>query len=159
MPAHSARIDWPAFRKLAPDVNDVAVTLSQAVRKGGLDSQLIELVMVRASQINGCVFCLQHHILAAEGLGVSADKLGQLAVWREAPIYTPRERVALEWTEVLTLVSQGVSDEVYAENSSEFSDKELAYLTSAIVNINLWNRLGGHFGGRQLRGRTRNRVA
>jgi AhpD family alkylhydroperoxidase len=95
MPAHSARIDWPAFRKLAPDVNDVAVTLSQAVRKGGLDSQLIELVMVRASQINGCVFCLQHHILAAEGLGVSADKLGQLAVWREAPIYTPRERVAL----------------------------------------------------------------
>jgi AhpD family alkylhydroperoxidase len=145
MPAHSARIDWPAFRKLAPDVNDVAVTLSQAVRKGGLDSQLIELVMVRASQINGCVFCLQHHILAAEGLGVSADKLGQLAVWREAPIYTPRERVALEWTEVLTLVSQGVSDEVYAENSSEFSDKELAYLTSAIVNINLWNRLGAAF--------------
>lgn len=145
MPAHSARIDWPAFRKLAPDVNDVAVTLSQAVRKGGLDSQLIELVMVRASQINGCVFCLQHHILAAEGLGVSADKLGQLAVWREAPIYTPRERVALEWTEVLTLVSQGVSDEVYAETSSEFSDKELAYLTSAIVNINLWNRLGAAF--------------
>ena len=145
MPAHAARIDCPVFRKLAPDVNDVAVALSQAVRKGGLDGQLIELIMIRASQINGCVFCLQHHILSAEGLGISADKLGQLAVWREAPVYTPRERVALEWTEALTLVSQGVSDEVYAEARSEFSDKELAYLTSAIVNINLWNRLGAAF--------------
>jgi alkylhydroperoxidase family enzyme len=84
-------------------------------------------------------------MLSAEELGISVDKLGQLAVWREAPVYTHRERVALAWTEALTLVSHGVSDDVYAEASSEFSDKELAYLTSTIVNINLWNRLGAAY--------------
>jgi AhpD family alkylhydroperoxidase len=138
----AARIDWPTFRKLAPDVNEIALALGQAPRRAGLDNQLIELVMLRASQINGCVFCLQHHVLAAEGFGVPVDKLNLLALWREAPVYSPRERAALAWTEALTLVAQGVSDEVYAKANAEFSEKELAYLTSAIVGINVWNRFG-----------------
>jgi AhpD family alkylhydroperoxidase len=138
----AARIDRSTFRKLAPDVNEIALALGQASRKAGLDNQLIELVMLRASQINGCVFCLQHHVLAAEGFGIPVDKFNLLAVWREAPVYSPRERAALAWTEALTLVAQGVSDEVYAAANAEFSEKELAYLTSAIAAINVWNRIG-----------------
>jgi AhpD family alkylhydroperoxidase len=138
----ATRIDRPTFRKLAPDVNEIALALGQASRKAGMDNQLIELVMLRASQINGCVFCLQHHVLAAEGFGIPVDKFNLLALWREAPVYSPRERAALAWTEALTLVAQGVSDEVYAAASAEFSEKELAYLTSAIAAINVWNRLG-----------------
>ena len=71
-----------------------------------------------------------------------ADKLNLVVVWREAPIFSVRERAALAWTEALTLLTQGVSDEVYAEVSAEFSEKELAYLTSAVASINVWNRLG-----------------
>jgi AhpD family alkylhydroperoxidase len=136
------RLDWPTFRKLAPDVNEIALALSQAPRKAGLDNQIIELVMLRVSQINGCVFCLQHHVLATEKLGIPLDKFNLLALWRDAPVYSPRERAALAWAEALTLVAQGVSDEVYANAKAEFSEKELAYLTSAILAINVWNRLG-----------------
>ena len=96
----------------------------------------------RASQINGCAFCVQYHILQSESLGISADKLNFVVVWREAPLFSARERAALAWTEALTLVTEGVSDEVYAQATAEFSKQELAYLTSAIASINVWNRLG-----------------
>jgi alkylhydroperoxidase family enzyme len=85
---------------------------------------------------------VQFHILHGESLGISADKLNVVVVWREAPLFSSRERAALAWTEALTLVTDGVRDEVYVEVSAEFSEKELAYLTSAIASMNVWNRLG-----------------
>src|SRR5204862_1398852 len=87
-------------------------------------------------------FCVQYHILQSEGLGIPTDKLNLVVVWREAPLFSARERAALAWTEALTLLTQGVSDEVFAQARANFSEKELAYLTSAIASINVWNRLG-----------------
>jgi len=137
-----ARSELKDFKALAPDANDMILALSQAAGKAGIDMQLIELVKLRASQINGCAFCVQFHILQGESLGISADKLNLVVVWREAPLFSARERAALAWTEALTLVTGGVSDEVYAQASAEFSKRELAYLSCAIASINVWNRLG-----------------
>jgi AhpD family alkylhydroperoxidase len=137
-----ARREYDDFKLLAPDVYDAVAALGRTAAKAGLDKQLLELVKLRASQINGCAFCVQHHILQSERLGISADKLNLVVVWREAPLFSSRERAALAWTEALTLLTEGVSGEVYAEASVEFSDKELAYLSSAIASINVWNRLG-----------------
>jgi AhpD family alkylhydroperoxidase len=127
---------------LAPDVYETVRALGQAAAKAGIDKSLLELIKLRASQINGCAFCVQFHILQAESLGVAADKLNLVVVWREAPQFSARERAALAWTEALTVVTSGVSDEVYAQASAEFSEKELTYLSSAIGAINAWNRLG-----------------
>ena len=140
-----ARSEYQDFKALAPDVYDAVLALGQFAAKAGVDRQLLELIKLRASQINGCAFCVQYHILESEKLGVSADKLNLVVVWREAPEFSPRERAALAWTEALTLLSEGVSDEVYAQASAEFSEKELAYLTSAVASINVWNRFGAAF--------------
>jgi AhpD family alkylhydroperoxidase len=137
-----ARSEHRDFRILAPDAYDIVASLGQVAAKAGIDKALLELIKLRASQINGCAFCVQYHILQSESLGISADKLNLVVVWREAPLFSARERAALAWTEALTLVTAGVSDEVYAQASAEFSEKELAYLTSAIASINVWNRLG-----------------
>jgi AhpD family alkylhydroperoxidase len=137
-----ARSEYEDFKALAPEAFDVVLALGRVAAKAGIDKQLLELIKLRASQINGCAFCVQHHILLAESLGMSADKLNLLVVWREAPQFSPRERAALAWTEALTLLTGGVSDEVYAEATAEFSEQELAYLTSAVASINVWNRLG-----------------
>jgi AhpD family alkylhydroperoxidase len=142
---HVTRTDWKTFRQLAPDAYDSVVALNKIAEQNGLDKQLIELVKLRASQINGCAFCVQYHIIAAEKLGIDADRLNLVVVWREAPIFSGRERAALAWTEALTLVSNGVSDELYAEVSAEFSEKELAYLSTAIAAINVWNRFGAPY--------------
>jgi AhpD family alkylhydroperoxidase len=140
-----ARKEYKDFMSLAPDAYAAVLALSQVAGKAGMDKELLELIKLRASQINGCAFCVQHHILESEKLGVSADKLNLVVVWREAPQFSPRERAALAWTEALTLISEGVSDEVYAQASVEFSDKELAYLTSAVAAINTRNRFGAAF--------------
>ena len=141
-----ARSEYEDFKRLAPDAYDVVLALGQLAAKAGLDKQLLELIKLRASQINGCAFCVQHHILVSERLGVPVDKLNLVAVWREAPaIFSARERAALAWTEALTLLPNGVSDDVYAEACREFTDKELTYLTSAIASINTWNRFGAAF--------------
>jgi AhpD family alkylhydroperoxidase len=137
-----ARSEPKDFKALAPDAYDLVSTLGQAASKAGIDRQLLELIKLRASQINGCAFCVQYHILQGESLGIPADKLNLLVVWREAPLFSPRERAALAWAEALTLLTGGVSDDVYAQASAEFSEKELAYLSSAIASINVWNRLG-----------------
>jgi|SRR5580704_5442697 AhpD family alkylhydroperoxidase len=137
-----ARSEPNDFKAQAPDAYDIVAALGQAAAKAGIDKQLLELVKLRASQINGCAFCVQYHILQAESLGIAADKLNLLVVWREAPLFSARERAALAWTEALTLLTQGVGDEVYAQAAAEFSGKELAYLSSAIASINVWNRLG-----------------
>src|SRR3954451_12225049 len=120
-----ARSEYADFKALAPDAFEAVQTLGKVAATAGIDQQLLELIKLRASQINGCAFCVQHHILLGESLGISADKLNLVVVWREAPLFSPRERAALAWTEALTLLTGGVSDAVYAEVSAEFSEKEL----------------------------------
>jgi AhpD family alkylhydroperoxidase len=140
-----ARSEYENLKALAPDVIDAVLALGQAAAKASFDKQLLELIKLRASQINGCAFCVQFHILQGERLGVPADKLNLVVIWREAPLFSPRERAALAWTEALTLLAGGVSDDVYAQASAEFSEKELMYLTSAIASINVWNRFGAGY--------------
>src|SRR5882762_10777179 len=112
-----ARSEYANFKALALDVHEIVSALGQAAAKAGIDKQLLELMKLRASQINGCAFCVQYHILAGEKLGVPTDKLNLVVVWREAPQFSQRERAALAWTEALTLLADGVSDDVYAEAS------------------------------------------
>src|SRR3978361_525068 len=145
MPMLHARKEYEDFKRLAPDAYEIVLSLGKVAAKAGIDRQLLELIKLRASQINGCAFCVQFHILQGESFGVSADKLNLVVVWREAPQFSPRERAALAWTEALTLLADGVSDEVSAQAAAEFSEKELAYLTSAIASINVWNRYGAAF--------------
>ncbi len=140
-----ARKDYPDFKALAPDIYERVLALSQLAARAGLDKELLELVKIRASQINGCAFCVQFHLLEAERLGIPADKLNLLVVWREAPQFSSRERAALAWTEALTLLPNGVSDELYVQAGAEFSEKELVYLSSAVAVINVWNRFGVAF--------------
>ena len=137
-----ARQENGQLKQIAPDIHNAVPALSQLAGKAGLDKQLLELVKIRASQINGCAFCVQYHILEAERIGVGVDKLDLVVVWRDAPQFSRRERAALAWTEALTQLGGGVGDEVYAEASAEFSEAELAYLTSAVAVINVWNRYG-----------------
>ena len=136
------RKEYGDFQALAPDAYESVRALGTLAAKAGIDKSLLELVKLRASQINGCTFCVQFHILQAERLGVDVDKLNLVVVWREAPQFSPRERAALAWTEALTLLAGGVGDDVYEQARAEFSDKELTYLTSAIASINVWNRFG-----------------
>ncbi len=140
-----ARKEYRDFMTLAPEAYEAVLVLGKIAAAAGIDKQLLELIKLRASQINGCAFCVQYHILQAENLGVPADKLNLLVVWREAPQFSARERAGLAWTEALTLLAGGVSDDIYAQASAEFSEKELAYLTSAVASINVWNRYGAAF--------------
>ncbi len=140
-----ARSVYAAMKAQAPDIHEALLSLGKLATKAGLEKELIELIKIRASQVNGCAFCLQYHILQAEACGLSGDKINLVAVWREVPQFSRRERAALAWTEALTVLAGGVSDEVYAEASAEFSEKELTYLTSAIVTINAWNRYGAAY--------------
>ena len=107
----------------------------------GLEPKLLELVKLRASQINGCAFCLDMHTKDARAMGETEQRLYLLPAWRETELYTDRERAALAWTEALTeIADERVPDEVYAEVRPHFSDDELAYLTLAVVAINSFNR-------------------
>lgn len=137
-----ARKEYGDFQKLAPDAYENVLALGGCAAKAGIEKSLLELIKLRASQINGCAFCVQYHILQAEKLGVPVDKLNLVVVWREAPQFSARERAGLAWTEALTLITSGVSDEVYEQARAEFSDQELTYLTSAVASINVWNRFG-----------------
>jgi AhpD family alkylhydroperoxidase len=137
-----ARKEYTDFQALAPDAYETVRALGGLAAKAGIDKALLELIKLRASQINGCAFCVQYHILQAEQLGVPADKLNLVVVWREAPQFSSRERAALAWTEALTQLTGGVDDDVYGQARAEFSDKELTYLTSAVASINAWNRFG-----------------
>ncbi|MFO1111079.1 MAG: carboxymuconolactone decarboxylase family protein [Bradyrhizobium sp.] len=140
-----ARSEYMDFQNLTPDALRAVRALSDIAGKAGLDKQLLELIKIRASQINGCAFCLQYHVLQAEALGLAEDKINLVAVWREAPQFSARERAALAWTESLTLLPSGVSDDVFAQASAEFDEKELMYLTSAVAAINTWNRFGAAY--------------
>lgn len=107
----------------------------------GLESSLLNLIKLRASQINGCAECIDMHTKDARASGETEQRLYELSAWRETPFYTARERAALAWTEAVTLVSEThVPDEVYEEAKREFTDAELVNLTLAIALINCWNR-------------------
>ncbi len=112
----------------------------------GLETSLLHLVKTRASQINGCAWCLDMHTKDARADGETEQRLYALSAWRETPFYTSRERAALAWTESVTLVSQtDVPDQVYEEARKQFSEKELVDLTMAVIAINGWNRLNVAF--------------
>ena len=134
------RID---YRKSAPrEALQALYGLEQYVRKSGLEARLLELVRMRASQINGCAFCIDMHSKDARAEGESEQRLYGLSAWRETPFYTDRERAALEWTESVTLVSRDqVPDEVYERVRQHFSEGELIDLTLAVAMINTWNRV------------------
>ena len=140
--AVEARLEFAGFNKLAPDARAALSALSKAVDDSGLNKGLTELIKIRASQKNGCAFCLQFHLDAARMAGVSQTKLDLVAVWRDAGVFTARELAALGWTEALTEISPaGISDEAYAEVGKQFAESELAFLTAAIASINAWNRI------------------
>lgn len=135
-----------AYSQLAKEAIAAMGKLEAYVRHSGLEHSLIELVKTRASQINGCGYCLDMHTKDARAAGEAEQRLYVLPVWREAPFYTARERAALEWTEAVTLISQNdIPDEVYERVRREFGEKELVDLTFAITNINTWNRLAISF--------------
>ncbi|MBP7619375.1 MAG: carboxymuconolactone decarboxylase family protein [Gemmatimonadales bacterium] len=134
-----ARID---LRHVNPGVMQAMLGLERQVHKSHLDPKLLDLVRMRASQINGCAYCLDMHSKDARANGETEQRLYGLDAWREAPYYSARERAALEWTEALTLIAEThAPDEVYERVREQFSEDELVHLSLAIVAINGWNRL------------------
>jgi AhpD family alkylhydroperoxidase len=130
------------YYKAAPEGFAAMRGLESYVRNSGIEHSLLELVKMRASQINGCAYCLDMHSKDARAAGETEQRLYVLPAWREAPFYSERERAALAWTEALTLISDNdVPDDVYQEARRHFSEKELVDLSFAIVAINGWNRL------------------
>ncbi len=124
------------------DVVQAMLGLAGPVRRSGLEPALLELVKIRASQINGCGYCLDMHTKDARAHGETEQRLYLLSAWREANCYTDRERAALAWTEAVTrLEHQDVPDPVYEQARAQFTEEELVALTLAIVQINGWNRL------------------
>jgi AhpD family alkylhydroperoxidase len=133
------RID---YQQSSSGARDAMLGLERFVRGCGLEHPLLELVKTRASQINGCAYCIDMHTKDARAAGETEQRLYGLSAWREAPFYTDRERAALEWTEAVTLISQNdIPDELYERVRKHFSENELVNLTMAIVTINGWNRL------------------
>ncbi|HQU93020.1 MAG TPA: carboxymuconolactone decarboxylase family protein [Pyrinomonadaceae bacterium] len=134
------------YAKLASGAIQAMYRLQKYIEDSGLEHSLIELVKIRASQINGCAYCVDMHTLDARAMGESEQRIYLLSAWREAPFYSERERAALAWTESVTLISEShASDEDYAAARAEFSEQELVDLTMAIVAINGWNRIGISF--------------
>lgn len=130
------------YVKAAPEVFKAMLGLGRYLHECGLEQSLLTLVDLRASQINGCAYCIDMHWKDLRASGESEQRLYSLDAWRESPFYSERERAALEWTEALTLITNGhVPDDVYEKVRPHFNDKELSDLTLAIVSINGWNRL------------------
>jgi AhpD family alkylhydroperoxidase len=133
------RID---YAKLAPGGVRAIMGVESWVRQSGLDETLIHLTKLRASYLNGCAYCIDMHTKDARVAGETEQRIYSVPVWRETPFYTPRERAALLWTEVVTeLGREGVSDAVYEEVRSLFTEEEIVNLTMAVIAINMWNRL------------------
>jgi AhpD family alkylhydroperoxidase len=138
-----SRPTYKDFTATAPDVYGGLSALTQAVDAAGLDKGLTELVKLRASQINGCAFCLKFHLSVARKVGVPQEKLDLLATWRDAELFSAREQAALAYAEALTLLEgEPASDAVWAAVRAEFSEAEALYLTVTIAAINAWNRIG-----------------
>lgn len=130
------------YAKAAPGVYDAMDSLDRYLQECGLEKSLLLLVQLRASQINGCAYCLDMHWKDLRAIGEGEQRLYSLDAWRECPYYSDRERAALAWTEAVTRVTDGhISDEVYEQVRPHFSEKELSDLTLAVAAINAWNRI------------------
>lgn len=130
------------YSKAAPGAVKTMLDLEKYVRQSGLETPLLELVRLRASQINGCAYCLDMHTKDARAEGETEQRLYTLSAWRETPFFTERERAALEWTEAVTEIGKDhVPDNVFERTRQHFSERELADLTLAVIAINAWNRL------------------
>ena len=133
------RID---YIQKSPDLFKAYLAFSQAIRGSAIDAVTRNLVQIRASQMNGCAFCLDMHVKEAKIDGERELRLHHVAIWRESPLFSERERAALEWTEALTRLSDhGVSDEIYDAVRKQLSEKDMSDLSFAIMAINGWNRL------------------
>ena len=137
-----ARLD---YTKLAPEPIRAMYALGGYLARCGLEGGLLELVKIRASQINGCAYCIDMHTKDARATGETEQRIYALNAWRETPFFTDRERAALAWTEAVTRIGEGVHDDLYRETSQHFTEKELADLTWAVVAINGWNRVAISF--------------
>ena len=134
------RIDPTTYIKTG--VGKAMLALQREVETSGLEHSTLELVKIRASQINGCAFCIAMHTKDARKMGERDERMHLLNAWEEAPVFSPRERAALAWTDAVTLVTEGhVPDAVYEDVRKHFSEKELVDLTYAVMAINAWNRL------------------
>ena len=130
------------YLQIAPETMKLAVALETHLAKSGLEQSLYHLVKTRASQINGCAFCIHMHTRDARAHGETEERLYLLDAWRESPLYSDRERAALAWTEALTHISEThAPDDVYEEVRRHFSEVETVNLTMLIGMINLWNRI------------------
>jgi len=140
--AIDVRIEWKAFQQIAPEFATAMAAITHALKNSSIEPDLRELVKIRASQINGCAFCIQYHLNDARKLNIAEAKLDLLAAWREAGIFSPRERAALDWTERVTrLAQQPIDDEALAALKAHFIEREIALLTVAVSQINAWNRI------------------
>ncbi|OLF12529.1 4-carboxymuconolactone decarboxylase [Actinophytocola xanthii] len=128
------------FSAVAPQVFKAVLALDAAARRG-VDPVLVELVQIRASQINRCAYCIDYHTTDARKAGETEDRIYQLSAWEEASVYTGRERAALALTEAVTRLPDGVPDEVYEQAAEHFADEELAQLVAVILTVNAWNRM------------------
>lgn len=139
----SARVD---YYKVSPEAVKAMIELDHLVNRSGLEKSLLNLIKLRASQINGCSYCVDMHCADARKEGESERRLYAVAVWRETPFFTNRERAALAWTEAVTLLSEThAPDDIYQEVLKYFTEKETVDLTIAIITINGWNRIAVSF--------------
>jgi AhpD family alkylhydroperoxidase len=140
----NARIDFTKY--LSSNLGRSMLALSAASQASGLERSLLELVRMRASQINQCAYCIDMHTKDARAHGETEQRLYALSAWRETPFYTDRERAALDWTEAVTLLGEShVPNEVFARARQHFDESEMVALTFAVVVINSWNRLAVSF--------------
>jgi AhpD family alkylhydroperoxidase len=131
-----------AYNKYSPNAMHAMLALERHLKSSSIEEKLLHLVKLRASQINGCAYCIDMHSKDARAAGDTEQRLYALNAWSETPFFTPRERAALAWTEALTLISQNhAPDELYDSTHKEFTEQEIVDLTYAIATINAWNRL------------------
>ncbi len=134
------------YLEIAPGAMKAMYGLEKYLAACGLEASLIDLIKLRASQINGCAYCIDMHTKDARARGESEQRLYELVAWRETPFYTERERAALAWTEAVTLIAdEHVPDEVFEQARQQFTEQELVNLTLALVAINGWNRFAISF--------------
>jgi len=130
------------YAERSPELFKKFLDFSLALEQSAIEESIGNLVSIRASQLNGCAFCLDMHVKEAKMRGERELRLHHLAIWRESPLFSPRERAALAWTEILTkLPEHGVPDDVYSQVREQFSEKEITDLSFAVMAINAWNRI------------------
>ncbi len=140
------RLDWKDFQEAVPEFATGMAAITRALKNSGIEPELRELIKIRASQLNGCAFCIQYHLNDARKLNIAPEKLDLLVAWREAGIYSAREIAALDWTERVTLLARHpIENDAYARLAAHFSQREIAFLTVAISQINAWNRVAAPF--------------